>query len=545
MAIEGGGDYRQRLVQRQLQIKKRKKAGLSDTRADAGPPSSKTFSSPPKREDTPNTFNRIVDFGKGFGQQTATDFALGLTKPVYKLAGAVGAPDEGILGKEQFLRGQAQLFTGFGTLAPEEEFINRVRQDTKEYSGKELASDILASYANFIGPGWGAATSKALSPAVRLANTIASGAVRGVESTIPKTGLAAALVGGGVTTRIPRGMAGKPSRYIPYGATASASQNVAKMDGEYTDLEIERALAEMGPATRKTLPTEKTTGVAKDLARETAENKRLYDDVTALLDPNNPMTYPDFLSKYPNGQVTLTRLDAENLIDAKRLGVFEPAGILDIPKGRIAKAEKGMNEMVTLTIKPRTISQQKNSLLRHGQQSAKRQKRVNDAISTFYRKVGIKDARGEIRQRQLDSFSDEELTRIWGESRDYRILEGKWSRVDHGDHLIARKRIENRILDLTKSVKKNMTKDEKERLAKTIEAYYEFQNSSSNFMGLNGMRNISKSDLESNEWLQIASTPYGELPPKFKPFKAEIDRAYKTLQDAVGKEEFQQFINSY
>lgn len=48
MAIEGGGDYRQRLAQRQLQIKKRKQAGLSDTRADAGPPSSKTFSSPPK-----------------------------------------------------------------------------------------------------------------------------------------------------------------------------------------------------------------------------------------------------------------------------------------------------------------------------------------------------------------------------------------------------------------------------------------------------------------------------------------------------------------
>lgn len=51
MAVEGGGDYRQRLVQRQLQIKKRKKAGLSNTRADAGPPSSsRTFSSPPKDE---------------------------------------------------------------------------------------------------------------------------------------------------------------------------------------------------------------------------------------------------------------------------------------------------------------------------------------------------------------------------------------------------------------------------------------------------------------------------------------------------------------
>lgn len=235
MAVEGGGDYRQRLVQRQLQIKKRKKAGLSNTRADAGPPSSKTFSSPPKREDTPNTFNRIVDAGKGFGQQTFTDFALGLTKPVYKLADFVGAPDEGIIGKEQFLRGQAQLFTGFGSLAPEEEFINRVRQDTKEYSGKELASDILASYANFIGPGWGAATSKALSPAVRLANSIASGAVRGVESTVPKTGLAAALVGGGVTTRIPRGMAGKSSRYTPYGAAASQTANISKATGNEED----------------------------------------------------------------------------------------------------------------------------------------------------------------------------------------------------------------------------------------------------------------------------------------------------------------------
>jgi len=51
MAVEGGGDYRQRLVQRQLQRKKRKQAGLENSRADAGPPSStKTFSSPPERK---------------------------------------------------------------------------------------------------------------------------------------------------------------------------------------------------------------------------------------------------------------------------------------------------------------------------------------------------------------------------------------------------------------------------------------------------------------------------------------------------------------
>lgn len=68
MAIEGGGDYRQRLVQRQLQIKKRKKAGLSNTRADAGPPSSsKTFSSPPAK---PSFLSRVaVSAGEAFAKE--------------------------------------------------------------------------------------------------------------------------------------------------------------------------------------------------------------------------------------------------------------------------------------------------------------------------------------------------------------------------------------------------------------------------------------------------------------------------------------------
>lgn len=72
MAIEGGGDYRQRLAQRQLQIKKRKQAGLSDTRADAGPPSSKTFSSPPAK---PSFLSRVaVSAGEAFAKEDKDSF---------------------------------------------------------------------------------------------------------------------------------------------------------------------------------------------------------------------------------------------------------------------------------------------------------------------------------------------------------------------------------------------------------------------------------------------------------------------------------------
>jgi hypothetical protein len=51
MSFEGGSNYRQRLANRQLQKKKRQQAGLINTRASAGPPSSNNFSTPaPKAE---------------------------------------------------------------------------------------------------------------------------------------------------------------------------------------------------------------------------------------------------------------------------------------------------------------------------------------------------------------------------------------------------------------------------------------------------------------------------------------------------------------
>jgi len=50
MAVEGGSDYRQRLVRRKRK-RDQEKMGLTNTRANAGPPSAKTFSTPaPKQE---------------------------------------------------------------------------------------------------------------------------------------------------------------------------------------------------------------------------------------------------------------------------------------------------------------------------------------------------------------------------------------------------------------------------------------------------------------------------------------------------------------
>lgn len=61
MAVEGGGDYRQRLAQRQAAKKRRQQAGLRNTAANAGPPSSsKTFSTPAPKQDKDT-------FGKTYG----------------------------------------------------------------------------------------------------------------------------------------------------------------------------------------------------------------------------------------------------------------------------------------------------------------------------------------------------------------------------------------------------------------------------------------------------------------------------------------------
>lgn len=95
MSVEGGGDYRQRLVQRQLQIKKRKKAGLSNTRADAGPPSSKTFSSPPK--DEPKSMTE--SFATALGATAATKIGDFVHSDFSKKTGLVSGPT-GIVGQK-------------------------------------------------------------------------------------------------------------------------------------------------------------------------------------------------------------------------------------------------------------------------------------------------------------------------------------------------------------------------------------------------------------------------------------------------------------
>jgi len=227
--MRGGGrfgkDYKQRLAVARTKKKQ------------------ETYSSPPPKEEKPSynrfarggvdrqpsVFNRVEDAAKGFGQQTATDFALGLTNPVYKLAETVGAPEEGFFGKERFLRQQAQLFTGFGSLAPEEEFISRVKEDTKDYSGKELANDLLASYANFVsGAGMGAKIGQA-------ATKSAQGALRGMEAMFPRISQAALTSGGRVVTNIPDAGIAFARGFKPYGATASQTANISKASTETED----------------------------------------------------------------------------------------------------------------------------------------------------------------------------------------------------------------------------------------------------------------------------------------------------------------------
>jgi len=213
-------DYRKRLAARKRLLAR---AAQKQQREKAFSRGDSRYSSPTRQENPQSAFNVGKDFAKGM----ATDFALGLTKPVYLLADKTIENDEGILGKEQFLRGQAQLFTGFGSLAPEQEFIDRVKQDTKEYSKKEFANDILSSYANFIGPGLGGLAGKTLRPAVKISNNVLSGAARGMQNIIPMPELAGALVGGGITTRIPKGSASKYAGYnIPYGAAVNVGTNI-------------------------------------------------------------------------------------------------------------------------------------------------------------------------------------------------------------------------------------------------------------------------------------------------------------------------------
>lgn len=325
--------------------------------------------------------------------------------------------------------------------------------------------------------------------------------------------------------------------------------HAAHADNEHIN---EKVLNEaLGTVERPSVPGEITnpTVVAKDIKMEKARVQSVYDDVSKLFDPNHPFSYDDFLKKYPHGKITLSRLDAENLIENKQVGFFEPAGAYSGPKSKVA-GKGSLHDEVTIEVLPRTESQQKNALLTHGQAGNKRQKVINSALDNFYKHTGIVDPRKAIRQAQIDSFTPSELERIWGKNGNYKIVEPAasghatgWSRVDHGDHLIARKRIENRVVDLANS---KPVKSEQQKVAKIIEAYVEFQNSADNFMGLHGIGNIKKSDKESYAWLEeVANTPYEELPPKLKPYKIEVDRAYTTLKNKIGEEEFNIFMSKY
>lgn len=131
MAIEGGGDYRQRLVQRKLQVKKRKQAGLKNTRADAGPPSSTTpFSSPPERKG-PNVTrwaskgvdtkdNKFITYGgkaMAFATPNIPAIIRGVTDPVGTTKGAVelasiASPAANIYRGYNYLKGNGLGITG-------------------------------------------------------------------------------------------------------------------------------------------------------------------------------------------------------------------------------------------------------------------------------------------------------------------------------------------------------------------------------------------------------------------------------------------------
>jgi hypothetical protein len=281
-----------------------------------------------------------------------------------------------------------------------------------------------------------------------------------------------------------------------------------------------------------------------------------YSDMRSLFDPSDvEFDYNTFTDKYPGGMVELPRSDLEGFLKDPMKGFEEAVGRYYGPR----RGAEELEEKVPVRIVEWTPESQYNALSRHGQVGGPRQKQITASMRKLYGKLGYPVARREsslnaIRRNQLDSYNEAELQRIYGsDTSRYKAVEidpetgdPKWYRSSHADHLVARKRIERRVDDIVNSVSKGSSPSEKQKAKELAEAYYEFQNMSTNFISLHGLENVRKSDLETGAWLKdIISKPYNKLPEDKKPIKAAYESALEELRARVGDKEFKTFMSKY
>lgn len=281
-----------------------------------------------------------------------------------------------------------------------------------------------------------------------------------------------------------------------------------------------------------------------------------YTDMRSLFDPTDvEFDYKMFTEKYPGGVVELPRSDLEGFLKDPVKGFDEAVGRYYGPK----RGTEELEEKVPVRIVEWTPESQYAALSRHGQVGGPRQKQITGAMRKLYGKLGYPTARREstlnaIRRSQLDSYNEAELQRIYGsDTSRYKAVEidpetgdPKWYRSSHADHLVARKRIERRVNDIVNSVSKGSSPAEKQKAKDLAEAYYAFQNMSTNFISLHGLENVRKSDLETGAWLNdIISKPYNKLPEDKKPIKAAYESALEDLRSRVGDKEFKTFMSKY
>lgn len=467
--------------------------------ADMAKKKTEKFSSPPPAERQPSTFNRIVE-----GVKTAARIGEESFYPTY---GQVGAPNPlAVFGSPTFREtgiGQSLARTGIGRRLIE---------------SQAAMGDI-------------------------------SGGYQGPVSTVGR-----AFTEPGAGTAVMAGLT--LGEFLPGGRGSKAvKQGIKAIDDDIA----EEALS-MGQekALREVLGGVEPADV-EELRRIDVELKPVqatYTDMRSLFDPSDiEFDYKMFTEKYPGGVVELPRSDLEGFLKDPVKGFDEAVGRYYGPK----RGTEELEEKVPVRIVEWTPESQYAALSRHGQVGGPRQKQITASMRKLYGKLGYPVARREsslnaIRRNQLDSYNEAELQRIYGgDTSRYKAVEidpetgdPKWYRSSHADHLVARKRIERRVDDIVNSVSKGSSPSEKQKAKELAEAYYEFQNMSTNFISLHGLENVRKSDLETGAWLKdIISKPYNKLPEDKKPIKAAYESALEELRARVGDKEFKTFMSKY
>jgi hypothetical protein len=451
-----------------------------------------TYSSAPPKEEKPSAFNRIVDFVKTAARVQEESF--------YPTYGSPGAPNFlAPLGSPTFRR------TGLG------QSLART-----EIGGRLMRSQ--ARMGEAAGGYEGPATTVSRAFTEPSAGTIAMGALTASEFSPFKGG------------RIIRKM-------LPEREAESYAKSILREEDDITFRVDDEA-------------------AYRQIDEELKPIQATYNDLRALFDPSDvEFDYDMFTRKHPDGIIELPRSDLEGFLKDPVKGFDEAVGRYYGPRRGVEELE----EKVPVRIVEWTPESQYNALSRHGQIGGPRQKKITASMRRLYGKLGYPTARREsslnaMRRTQLDSYNEAELQRIYGgDTARYKAVEidpetsgANWYRSAHADHLIARKRIENRVEDIVNSVSRSSSPADKRRAKELAEAYYEFQNLSTNFISLHGLENVRKSDLETGAWLKnIINTPYNKLPEDKKPIKEAYDNALEQLRQRVGDKEFKLFTSKY